>query len=278
MKKGEHMGVVESPILAHRKKRPILISAESVCDLPKRLVEKHQIAVIPYRVLTEGGEFLDGEETETDGILSYIKAGEKNVHSQPPDVKDYEEFFAEQLLKAQYVIHISFAKNASRGYGNALEASKIFDNVIVIDSGHLSSGMGLMVLQAAQCVENGMTVDGVVKEMEAIKRRVRTSFVVTDTEYLAWAGKISDKIDKLCQALMIHPVIVLKNSGMKVGALRIGTRDYAWKKYIASALAAGGKIDKSIFFIKKHLRQSPQTVVRALLVCCLCSKNKAKNF
>ena len=48
---------------------------------------------------------------------------------------------------------------------------------------------------------------------------------------------------------MINPVIILKNSSMKVGALRIGTRDYAWRKYITSTLNTRGEIDKKILFI-----------------------------
>lgn len=249
MKTGETIGLVESPVLAHRKKIPIMISTDSAGDLPKYLVEKYQIAVIPYRVLTEGGEFFDGAEAETDGILSYMVERGKNVRSEPPKASDYEDFFAEQLVKAQYIIHIAFAKNAGKGYENALEASRTFDNVVVIDSGHLSSGMGLMALCAAEYAANGMTNDVIVKEMENIKKRVKTSFIVTDTEYLARSGRVSQKINTLCKAFMIHPVIILKDSCMKVGSLRIGTRDYAWKKYIASVLDIQGEIDKRILFL-----------------------------
>lgn len=243
------VGVVESPVLEHRKKLPIMISTDSSSDLPKYLVEKYQIAVMPYRVFTEGGEFLDGVETETDGILSYIGDRGKNVRSEPPNVADYEEFFAEQLIKAQYIIHIAFAKNASKAYQHALEASKTFDNVVVIDSGHLSSGMGLMALCAAEYAANGMTADAIIKEVGSIKKCVKTSFIVTDTEYLARSGRVSQKINAFCKAFMINPVIILKNSSMKVGALRIGTRDYAWRKYITSTLNTRGEIDKKILFI-----------------------------
>ncbi len=64
------------------------------------------------------------------------------AQSEAPKVSDYEEFFAEQLTKAQSVVHISMAESVSPGFANALEASKAFDNVMVIDSGQLSSGMG----------------------------------------------------------------------------------------------------------------------------------------
>lgn len=173
----------------------------------------------------------------------------KRAQSEAPGVADYEEFFAEQLAKAQYIIHIAMAKHVSQGYENALEASKTFDNVFVIDSGHLSSGMGLMVLRAAEYAADGMSADDIVNKTEYLKKQVKTSFIVNSTEYLARSGRISSKINTLCHAFMIHPVIVLKNSSMKVGAVRIGTRDYAWEKYIASTLNAIEKVDKKTLFI-----------------------------
>ncbi len=243
------IGVMESPVLVHNKKMQIMISTDSVCDIPKYLSEKLQIAVMPYRVITEGGEFMDGVEAETEGILSYIGTRGKQARSESPETADYEEFFAEQLTKAQSIIHIAMAQNASQGYANALEASRTFDNVIVIDSGHLSSGMGLMVLRAAEYAAAGLTTDEIVKELKLMREKVRTSFIVDSTEYLARSGRISSKINTICEMLMLHPVIVLKNSSMKVGAIRMGTKDYARKKYIASTLHVTGKIDTKILFI-----------------------------
>lgn len=242
-------GVVKTSVITHRSKLPIMISTDSACDLPEYLVEKHRIAVIPYRVVTENGEFLDGLETETDGVLTYMGENGKYAYSEAPKASEYEEFFAEQLTKAQYIIHITLAKNVSKAYEDALEASKTFDNVLVVDSGHLSSGVGLMVLRAAQYAAQGMGPDTIIKELERMKAQVRTSFILTSTEYLARAGRISSKINTLCQAFMIHPVIVLKNSSMKVGSLRIGTRKDAWKRYVASVLSTARGIDNRLLFI-----------------------------
>ena len=243
------VGVVEAPVLEHRKKLPILISTDSVCDLPRYLLEKHQIAVMPYRVVTEGGVFMDGVETETDGILSYMGGRQRCAKSEAPAVADYEAFFADQLTKTQYIIHITMAQNVSQGYANALEASRTFDNVIVIDSGHLSCGMGILVLCAAEYTAAGLTVDAIVKKIENMKTCVRTSFIVDSTEYLARSGRISSKINSICKALLLHPVIVLKNSSMKVGVIRIGTRDYTWKKYIAATFNVTRKIDQKNLLI-----------------------------
>ncbi len=137
----------------------------------------------------------------------------------------------------------------SKGYENALEASKSFDNVEVIDTGHLSSGMGFIVLQAAAYAADGMSKEAVIEGIQQMRSHVRTSFIVDDTEYLLRAGRISPRINRICRAFMVHPVLVLKNSKMTVGAVMIGTQKTAWKKYIASALQNAGRIDKRLLFI-----------------------------
>lgn len=246
---GASAGVADSLVQTHRKKLPLMITTDSVCDLPGWLVEKHKIAVIPFRVLTEGGEFMDGVETETDGILSYIGRKGKHARSEAPQVADYEEFFAHQLSKAQSVIHIAVAQNVSQGYQRAVEASKIFDNVIVVDSGHLSSGMGLMVLRAAEHASAGLTATDVIKELERMKNSIRTSFIVDSTDYLARSDRISSKINSICKVLLLHPVLILKNSSMKVGTVLIGAKGAVRKHYISSALHVMGEIDRRILFI-----------------------------
>ena len=202
--------MIEAPILEHRKKVPVMISTDTTSDLPDYLIDGNLAAVMPYRVKTEGGEFLDGVETETDGILAYMKERGEMAQSEAPKVSDYEEFFAEQLTKAQSVVHISMAESVSPGFANALEASKAFDNVMVIDSGQLSSGMGLIVLYALSCAAGGMGAGDIVQKLKAYKKQIQTSFIVSETGYLMQAGKISEKVHKLCQAFMLHPVVVKK--------------------------------------------------------------------
>ena len=243
------LGVVEASVLAHKKKLPVMITTESVCDLPEDLLEKYQIAVMPYRVVTEGGEFLDGIETETDSVLSYISGTRKNARSEEATVAECEAFFTEQVTKAQYIIHITMAQNVSLGYANASEASRSFDNITVVDSGHLTSGMGLIVLQAAKYAAEGMSAEAITRELEDLKRRTRTSFVMENTEYLARSGRLAPKIHEICDALMFHPVIVLKNSSLKVGMIKIGSHDYVRSTYIASTLRSAEAVDTENLFI-----------------------------
>ncbi|MCH5256504.1 MAG: DegV family EDD domain-containing protein [Lachnospiraceae bacterium] len=244
------VGVVETPTIAHKDKLPVLITTESVCDLPNDLVEKYQIAVMPYRVVTDGGEFLDSVEIEMEGLLSYISGSDKkNARSEESTVAECEEFFAKQVTKAQTIVHITMAKNVSLGYANAIEAANAFDNIIVVDSGHLTCGMGLMVLQAAKYAVDGMSAEAIARELEVMKKSIKTSFIMESTEYLARSGRLATKIHEVCDALMLHPVIVLKNSSLKVGGIKMGTQDYVRSKYVSSTFRDAEEVDTELLFI-----------------------------
>ena len=69
------------------KRRSILVTTDSVCDLPEALRREFGISICPYYVCTEEGRFLDEQELKTDQILAHISMGRKGT-SQPPDVRD----------------------------------------------------------------------------------------------------------------------------------------------------------------------------------------------
>ncbi len=233
----------------HRAKTPILITTDSVCDLPSSMLNRLDIPVLPYRVVTERGVFLDGVETESEGILLHMRDNTRKVYSESPPVESYEDFFATNLIRAENIIHITMAKKTSGGYDRALEAAETFDNVTVVDSGHLSSGMGLMVLYARKLSGGDKSVEEIVKLLEAMRDKLRTSFIVDDTEYLARAGRIPARIHTVCRILMLHPIIILKHSRMVVGGVRIGRRNKIRDEYIHKALDNPATIDTDILFV-----------------------------
>ena len=267
---GDFEDMLESPVHVHNKMASVMITTDSVCDLPKSLRERYQIIEMPYHVRTDGGVFMDGIETETDGVLSYIGDKGKNARSESPSVAEYEEFFAEQLTKAQHIIHITMAKHVSMGYDNAREAAKTFDNINVVDSGHLSCGMGILVLRAAEYAASGMSAGDIIKKIERIRNRVKTSFVVNSTEYLAKSGRISPKINTICKTLLLHPILVMRNSSMVVGQIRVGTRDVTWKKYTRSTIKSMHNSDRNMLFIvytglqKEELKSIEEEVLKKI--------------
>ncbi len=226
----------------------LMVTTDSVCDLPESLQKRLDIKVCPYYICTDQGRFLDEVELKADELLSYTATG-KEGYSQCPSVEDYESFFAERLTEAQNVIHISMAKYASEGYNNAVEAAKSFENVTVLDSGNFSSAMGLIVLYATYMAENHATKAEIVRTVEGLKHRVSSAFVIGSTHRMCQTGRISKRVQIICDALLLHPIIVLKNSKMVVAGMGMGSFTHMAKRYIRKVLSNKGNIDRRILFI-----------------------------
>ena len=231
------------------KKRPIMITTESVADLPHSILDKYNIAIIPHKVETESGVFADGDEIDSDGLLDYMKDG-YSVRTHAPSMKEHEEFFARQLSYTHNILHITISKKvAHSGYDDAREGAAAFDNVTVFDSRHLSSGQGLVVLEACRLASDGQSVGEMIRNLDDYKRRVRTSFIVDNLDYLARSGQIGTRIAAIGNAMMFHPVIDMKNGKMGVGRFYFGSRARAWTRYIATTLSSVSDIDRRVLFI-----------------------------
>ncbi len=237
-------------LVYREKKRPVAITTESVADLPASLVNKYNIAVIPHKVRTGEGIFMDGDEIEMTGLMAYMSAEENVAETISPSVEEHEEFFARQLEKASNVIHLSISSRVlNSGYHAALEASRAFDNVTVIDTGHLSSGQGLMVIEACRMVSEGYDISEIKERMEKLKNRVHTSFVLDNLDYMARAGQLSNGMARIIRAFMIHPVVRLTNGKMKVCGIYVGTRRQSWKRYIDGVFNILPEIDRDMVFV-----------------------------
>ena len=164
-------------------------------------------------------------------------------------MEDYEHFFAEKLTEAQNIIHITMAKHVSAGYQNALEAAKSFENVTVIDSGHLSSGMGLAVLYAAQLAEHRAGKAEITAFVSRAERFISSTFLLNNTHMMCQSGRISKRTQVLCDALLLHPVLVLKKGRMVVGSMEMGGFSRTAKKYVKKALQETRTIDRRILII-----------------------------
>jgi DegV family protein with EDD domain len=167
-----------------------------------------------------------------------------------PTVREVEEFFAKQLSYANNVIHISISSKIEHsGYAPAMEASKSFDNVFVIDSAHLSSGQGLLALMACRMAEAGLTAEQIIKELEVTKKKIHTSFIVDNLDFLARANQVGSGTANIVKSLMGRPVLKLRKGRMGVGMTYFGSRESAWKAYINSALSNPSNIDTRVLFV-----------------------------
>ena len=247
---GDTIGNENLPTRGYGRKIPVIITTDSVCDLPPELVRQENIPVIPYLVNTDDGIFLDGVETEATSLISYMESGDENtVTACPSEIEDYEIFFSEQLARAQQIIHISMSSKLSTGFETAVEAAQTFDNVTVIDSGSLSSGVGFLALYANSLTREELTVEEMIEKIEQWKVKVDTSFILNDTKYLARSGQIGNRIHMICKGLSLRPAFQMRKGRMRFKGIYIGRMERVWRRYIRSTMHDSEEIDGRRVFV-----------------------------
>ncbi|MBR4555657.1 MAG: DegV family EDD domain-containing protein [Ruminococcus sp.] len=244
--------IVEDSMLwikENKKKRSVTITTESVADLPARIISEYQIGIIDHKIITESGVFSDRHEIDSIGLLKYMDDPDRVVRGAPPSVEEHETFFAEQLGHSNNVVHLTISgKIVNSGYPMATEAARAFDNVSVFDTGHLSSGQGIMTIMACRLAQQGFSPVEIIRRLEEMKKCVHTSFIVDSMDFLARAHQVSGRIASLTKAFMMHPVLVLRNGRMTVGRFFLGSKQQVWSRYIRSVLSRS-KIDRELLFI-----------------------------
>ncbi len=231
------------------RKRKIAVTADCICDLPKELLERFHIRLMYCYVHTGEGRFCDLFEISSDSLLTYLQKEGNHSHSSTAAPSEYEYFFAETLKEAEHVIHITATEDLSGAYPNATQAAKTFDNVTVIDSAHISSGHGLMVLYAAKLAEEGRNVDEICEALDGFRERVFSNFLVPSTATLYRNGKVSGTVHRLCAVLNLHPVLSMSRNRLKLWFIESGSMHRVVRQYIKKLFRHSRQIDTRVLFV-----------------------------
>ena len=232
----------------YAEKSPVIITSSSMCDLPDHVVRKHHIPIIPFNIRTDEGVFKDGVHMDANELIRHTAAGKEAV-SSPPDENEYTEFFADVLKRTHHIIHIAITSGMSDEYRAASEAAKSFDNVTVINSECVSSATGILVLIANKLVLQGLPVEDIVNELEEIKHRLKCSFIIDTTEFMAKRGLVNHTVHRIASALNLHPMLTIKDDKSGIGGLWIGRTRRAYRKYISRAFPADIVPDSDVAFV-----------------------------
>lgn len=212
----------------------IKIISDSTCDLSKELLEQFDIDIIPLHVMLGEKEYLDGIDITPDEIYTWADANKTTPKTAAPDVAYAENTFKKYLDDGKELIcftiseQMSTTANVMRLVAKDLEAE---ERVHVIDSANLSTGVGLLVLEAAMLAANDKTAKEIVDAIEAVKPRVRASFVVDTLTYLHRGGRCSGIASMAGGILKLHPKIEVTDGAMHAGKKYRGKMDKVLMEY-----------------------------------------------
>ena len=196
----------------------VKIIADSTCDLSKELLEKYEISILPLHIVLGDKEYKDGLEILPDEIYAWSDANKEAPKTSAASISDTMELFETNLKNHDEIVcfsisgQMSTTVNVMRMAAEELDAE---DKIHIIDSENLSTGGGLLVIEAAIMASAGKSGKEIVNAIEQLKPQVRASFIVDTLTFLHRGGRCSGVAALAGGALKLHPKIVVENGGMK---------------------------------------------------------------
>lgn len=198
----------------------VKIISDSTCDLSKELIERYNVSIIPLHIHLGEKEYGDGVDVSPDDIYKWSDENKTTPKTSAASIQEVVDVIEPELKKHEEVICFSISASMSAS-GNvmrlAAEELEASDRVFVIDSANLSTGIGLLVIEAAIMAGEGKCAKEIVEEIEALKPLVRASFVVDTLTYLYRGGRCSAVAAMAGGMLKLHPRIMVENGKMDAG-------------------------------------------------------------
>lgn len=236
-------------LINSRKLKRICITTDTLCDLPKEVLMQHDVKVMYLYIRTEHGRFCDTKEIDASSLKQYISTTSSMAHTEFATVEEFEQFFGEALLEADEIIHISSSSALVSSYELAKQAARGHAHVHVIDSGQISSGLGMIILSAANMVKEGKRVHEIIDSIEQLGKDLHVSLMLPSLKIISQRGYVRSRAGLIYEKLQLHPVLKMVNRKLTIVGVTYGNLESAWKKYIRSILRSSSKIDKELIVV-----------------------------
>lgn len=202
------------------------ILADSTCDLTTDLLQKYDITMVPLHIVLGDQEYRDIVEISPDEIYAWSDENKTTPKTSAVSYDDAKGVLEPMLEDDNELIIFCISEQMSTTanvFRMVVEDLKAGERVHVVDSMNLSTGIGLVVIEAAILAQEGKSSREILKVVNEFLPKVRASFVVDTMTYLHRGGRCSSVAALAGSVLKIHPKIIVSNGKMGVGAKYRGT-------------------------------------------------------
>ncbi|HOR54405.1 MAG TPA: DegV family protein [Synergistales bacterium] len=192
----------------------VALVTDSTCDLPQECLDRNQVHVVPLRLAFGESVYLDRVTLSSDQFYTLLEGnGESPVSSQPP-MSDFERTYRFLLEHYDSVIAMHISSKLS-GTWNASRAAaeKVGGKITVIDSRTASAPLGLLVMRAAEALNEGKGHDEAVSLVEKSIPGAKIFISLRTLKNMVRGGRISPVKGFLASALNLKPIVFVDEEG-----------------------------------------------------------------
>ncbi|MGL5084575.1 MAG: DegV family protein, partial [Clostridium sp.] len=198
--------------------KKIKIVTDSCLDIPKQLIDENNIEVLPVLINFGEESYLDTLEITVQEMQKRIDAENELPTTAQITPTRFEECFKRNLEQGYQIVAVIMSGNMSGTYQSACLAKNMLesDDIVIIDSQTITSGQGLLVLEACRLRDAELSISEIEKELNETKNKIKSSLAFESLDNLVKGGRISKTAAAIGTALGLRLILEMKDGMMAV--------------------------------------------------------------
>lgn len=196
----------------------IKIITDSTLDLPSDVIKEKDIEVLPLLINFGEESYLDGIEINTKEMLDRIERDNILPTTAQITPNRFEEIFKKYLDEGYKIVTLVLSSEMSGTYQSACIAKNMLDSddIVVIDSRNVTSGLGVLVLKACEFRDNGDNIFEIEEKIKDVIPKIKSSLSFESLENLVRGGRLSKTAGAIGSVLGLRLILEVKDGKMSV--------------------------------------------------------------
>lgn len=185
----------------------IRIVTDSAADLPKEMIEKYDITIVPLTVSIEGKEYAEGVDISPEEFYEKMSATAELPKTSQPTPGLFKDAFSKYGTEDE-VLCLTLSSKLSGTYQSAVLAKDMVETkVTVFDSLGGTLAQGLQVMKAAEMAGDGKNMDEILSSLKTTRDNMKIVILLETIENVVKGGRLSKFQGTLARFLDIKVIL-----------------------------------------------------------------------
>ena len=169
------------------------LAIDSSSQIPRDLVEKYQVEVVPVTVTIDEQAFREGVDIDADAFYDMVGEPLPDIGTSQPSPGEFIEAFETlEARGATEILCVTVADTHSGTLNSARIASEATNiPVRIVDSGTMSFGVTACFWEAAEAIANGADLETAAQRAEALAPEIASTFILQSLEQVRKMGRVN---------------------------------------------------------------------------------------
>jgi DegV family protein with EDD domain len=191
----------------------VKIVTDSTMDMPKEMIEKLGIIVVPLAITINGETYLDRVNLDPVEFIEMMGTSKELPKSSQPSAGAFLEVYDQLGQEGYEVLSIHMTGKMSGTVRSAESAVQMTETkVTVLDSKFISKALAFQVREAAEMANQGKSLEEILDRLETVREHTKLYIMVDTLENMVKGGRIGKGKALIGSLLNIKPIASLEGA------------------------------------------------------------------